>query len=130
MEVPGIKVKLKKHFSVVRETLDRMGTINKDEKILNPSCYLLHKQGEYYIIHFKNLLLMDGLETEYSEDDNIRQTSIAQLLEDWGLVEIVNEEQLTEECVFIFVLPHSKKYEYRIIHKYKIGSLNNIKKNK
>ena len=83
---------------------------------------MLSKKNKYYIIHFKQLFLLDGLESDFTEDDDIRQTSIAQLLEDWELVEIVNEEQLTDESVFIYVLPHSEKFEYRVIHQYKIGN--------
>jgi hypothetical protein len=120
--VPGIEVTLKEHFSIVRESLDRIGIASKEKKILNPSCYLLHKRGKYYIIHFKNLLKMDGKETNYSEEDEIRQSSIARLLEDWGLVEIINEDGLPEDNVFVFVLPFKEKAEWQIIHKYSIGS--------
>lgn len=120
--VPGVEVELKEHFSIVRESLDRIGIASKDKKILNPSCYLLHKRGKYYIIHFKNLLKLDGKETNYSEEDDIRQASIARLLEDWGLIEILDEEALPEENVFVFVLPFKEKEEWQIIHKYSIGN--------
>ena len=120
--VPGIEVVLKEHFSIVRESLDRIGIASKDKKVLNPSCYLLHKRGKYYIIHFKNLLKMDGKETNYNEEDEIRQSSIARLLEDWGLVEIMNDDVLPEDNVFVFVLPFKQKNEWQIIHKYSIGS--------
>jgi hypothetical protein len=120
--VPGIEVDLKEHFSIVRESLDRIGIASKEKKILNPSCYLLHKRGKYYIIHFKNLLTMDGKETNYSEEDDIRQASIARLLEDWGLVEIVEDDDLPEDNVFVFVLPFREKDKWQIIHKYSIGS--------
>jgi hypothetical protein len=120
--VPGIEVKLKEHFSIVRESLDRIGIASKEKKILNPSCYLLHKRGKYYIIHFKNLFTMDGKETNYSEEDEIRQASIARLLEDWGLVEILNNDGLPEDNVFVFVLPFKQKNEWQILHKYSIGS--------
>ena len=120
--VPGVEVLLKEHFSIIRESLDRIGIASKDKKILNPSCYLLHKRGKYYIIHFKNLLKLDGKETNYSEDDDIRQASIARLLEDWGLIEIKNDSALPEENVFVFVLPYNQKEEWQIIHKYSIGN--------
>lgn len=120
--VPGIEVVLKEHFSVVRESLDRIGIASKEKKILNPSCYLLHKRGKYYIIHFKNLLTMDGKETNYSEEDDLRQISIARLLEDWGLVEIVDTRPMPEENVFVFVLPFKQKKDWQILHKYSIGS--------
>jgi hypothetical protein len=126
LSVSAIKVKLKKPFPIVRESLDRIGIANKEKKILNPSCYLLHKfmlndEHEYFVIHFKNLLKLDGKKTNYSEEDNIRQASIARLLENWGLVEIVNEESLPEENVFVFVLPFNDKGEWSIKHKYRIG---------
>lgn len=120
--VPGIEVALKEHFSIVRESLDRIGIASKDKKILNPSCYLLHKRGKYYIIHFKNLLKMDGKETNYSEEDEVRQASIARLLEDWGLIEIVSGQKLPEDNVFVFVLPFRDKEKWQIIHKYSIGN--------
>lgn len=122
-DVPGIKVELMDHFSIVRESLDRIGVGNKSKKILNPSCYLLHKKGEYYIIHFKNLLALDGKPTTFNEADNIRQSSIARLLEKWGLVKIIDERQLQEETTSVFVLPFKEKNEWQIIHKYKIGKL-------
>lgn len=120
--VPGIEVNLKEHFSIVRESLDRIGIASKEKKILNPSCYLLHKRGKYYIIHFKNLLTMDGKETNYSEEDEVRQASIARLLEDWGLVEIVDGQEMPEDNVFVFVLPFRDKDNWQIIHKYSIGN--------
>lgn len=120
--VPGIEVTLLEHFSIVRESLDRIGIASKEKKILNPSCYLLHKRGKYYIIHFKNLLKMDGKETNYSEEDEIRQASIARLLEEWGLVEIVSPDSLPENNVFVFVLPFKQKDQWQILHKYSIGN--------
>ncbi len=120
-KIPGIEISLKEHFSIVRESLDRIGIANKEKKILNPSCYLLHKRGKYYIIHFKNLLQLDGKRTNYSEEDDIRQSSIARLLENWGLISIKNKEELNEKNTFVFVLPYSMKKNWTIIHKYSIG---------
>lgn len=119
----GILIELNGHFSVIRETCDRIGIANREKKILNPSCYLLHKRGKYYISHFKQLLALDGKKTDFSEDDYKRTVSIARLLEDWGLIQIVNDEKYEDvEDVFVFVLPFKEKERWEIIHKYSIGS--------
>ncbi len=118
----GIEVELKEHFSVVRESLDRIGIANKTKQILNPSCYLLHKKGKYYILHFKQLLALDGKETNFSEDDISRTISIAKLLQNWGLVKILNEDEIKDiASTFVFVLPFKDKPEWLIKHKYQIG---------
>lgn len=132
-EVKGIKVEILTHFNVVRETLERIGIVNKKTKTLYPSCYLLHKRtgvnkdSEYYIIHFKNLFLLDGKPSDISEEDNLRQTAIAKLLERWGIVEIVSQENVVEkeQYPFLFVLGHDKKNEFTIKHKYTIGTFKN-----
>lgn len=124
-EVPGIEVKLTEigHFSVVRESLERIGFANKNTNTISPSCYLLHKQGRYYIIHFKNLLKMDGKKTDFTEEDARRQASIAKLLEKWKMVEIVDRAKVdaVNSC-FVFVLPFEEKPDWRIVHKYTIGT--------
>jgi len=123
LETLGVKVELVKPFSVVRESLDRIGIKNSTKKILNPSCYLLHKKGEYFIIHFKQLLALDGKETNFSDDDLKRTVSIAFLLDNWGLVDIVDVDALDDiSTVYISVLPYNEKEEYQIKHKYRIGS--------
>lgn len=126
-EVKGIEVTLKTHFNVARETLERIGIVNKKTKTLYPSCYLLHKKNRYYIIHFKNLFLLDGKPSDISEEDNLRQTAIAKLLERWGIVEIVSQENVVEkeQYPFLFVLGHDKKNEFTIKHKYTIGTFKN-----
>ncbi len=133
-EVKGIQVELLVHFNVVRETLERIGIVNKKTKTLYPSCYLLHKkigknkdESGYYLIHFKNLFLLDGKPSDISEEDNLRQTAIAKLLERWGIVKIVSQENVIEreQYPFLFVLGHDKKDEYTIKHKYTIGTYKN-----
>jgi hypothetical protein len=118
----GIEIKLKEHFSVIRESLDRIGIANKDKKILNPSCYLLHKRGKYYIIHFKQLLELDGKTTNFSLEDKIRTISIAFLLKNWGLIDIVNEDEIKHlDRTFVYVLSFKDKCDWEIKHKYQIG---------
>ena len=119
----GIDVTLNAHFSVIRETLDRIGIANKEKMILNPSCYLLHKKGNYTISHFKQLLALDGKATDFSDSDYDRTISIARLLEKWGLITIEDPELYDDlNSVFIFVLPFSEKEKWIIKHKYKIGT--------
>ena len=119
----GVECKLKENFSVVRETLERIGIANHKKKEIYPSCYLLHKRDTYYILHFKNLLKLDGKQVEnFDENDQDRELNIALLLEKWGLIEIVDKEKVAKvKQSFVFVLPHSKRDEYKVIHKYQIG---------
>jgi len=123
----GIKVKLIEHFSIVRESLDRIGLANKEKKTLIPLCYILHKtsweknDSEYYIIHYKNLKKMDGELAYFTKEDEVKEYSITKLLEAWGLIEIIDEKELPEDKTFVFVLPFKEKEEWEIKHKYKIG---------
>lgn len=121
--VGGIKVELNSHFNVVRETLERVGFVNTKTNTFYPSCYLLHKRGEYYIIHFKKLFELDGKPSNFDEIDDLRQTAIAKLMEKWGLVKIVDETNLVQdkESPYLNVLSHEDKDKYTIVHKYKIG---------
>ena len=89
-------------FLKVRETLTRIGVASKKDKILYQSCHILHKQGHYYIVHFKELFALDGKPTDISENDLARRNAITKLLEDWGLIEIVNKKQVeTPEPIFL-----------------------------
>ena len=112
-------------FIKVRETLTRIGVASKKDKILYQSCHILHKQGRYYIVHFKELFALDGKPTDISENDLARRNAIAKLLEDWGLVEIVNKKQIeTPEPIFLSqvkIISHKEKSEWELIPKYNIG---------
>ena len=79
-------------FLKVRETLTRIGVASKKDKTLYQSCHILHKQGRYYIVHFKELFALDGKPTDISDNDLSRRNAIANLLEDWGLIKLVNEK--------------------------------------
>ena len=111
-------------FLKVRETLTRIGVASRTENKLFKSCHILHKQGKYYIVHFKELFLLDGKHSDFSDNDHQRRNRITKLLTDWGLVEAVNE--LTEEqmCSMsqIKILPHKQKADWELIPKYSIGS--------
>jgi len=112
-------------FLKVRETLTRIGVASKKDKILYQSCHILHKQGHYYIVHFKELFALDGKPTDISENDLARRNAITKLLEDWGLIEIVNKKQVeVPEPIFLSqvkIISHKEKNEWELIPKYNIG---------
>jgi len=115
----------KDDFLKVRETLTRIGVASKKDKILYQSCHILHKQGKYYIVHFKELFALDGKPTDISENDLSRRNAIAKLLEDWGLVKIVDKNQIeTPEPIFLSqvkIISHKEKDEWNLVPKYNIG---------
>jgi hypothetical protein len=112
-------------FLKVRETLTRIGVASKKDRTLYQSCHILHKQGKYYIVHFKELFALDGKPTDISENDLSRRNAIVNLLEDWGLITIVNEKQTeTPPPIFlsqIKILSHKEKDEWQLVAKYNIG---------
>ena len=110
-------------FLKVRETLTRIGISSKKEKKLWQSCHILHKRGKYYIVHFKELFALDGLPTNLSDNDIFRRNTIADLLEEWGLIDIV-EKDPEEERVPIHhlkIIPHRDKGDWELCPKYHIG---------
>ncbi len=122
----GVEVKLLSDFLVIKETLERIGIANRKTKVITPSVYILHKQGNYYIIHFKELLALDGFKRNIIDTDIIRRNAIISLLSNWDMVDIVEDgiyqEELEEQ---IFVLPYSEKRDYKINHKYRISRKRN-----
>lgn len=123
----GIPVVLKdeESFSIVKETLSRIGVASKKEKVLWPSCHLLHKRGYYHIMHFKEMFLLDGRPSDLSENDIARRNTIALLLEDWGLCKIQDKQTITEKVVDmnqIKVLNHKEKIDWEIKPKYSMGT--------
>ena len=111
-------------FLKVRETLTRIGVASRNENKLYQSCHILHKQGRYFIVHFKELFLLDGKHSDFSENDSQRRNRITKLLTDWGLVEAVSELKEEEMCSMsqIKILPHKQKADWELIPKYSIGS--------
>ena len=113
-------------FLKVRETLTRIGVAAKNDNILYQSCHILHKRGQYYIVHFKELFALDGKPTDISENDLARRNAIAKLLEDWGLVKIVDKKQIeTPEPIFlsqIKIISHKEKKDWELVPKYQIGN--------
>ena len=108
-------------FLKVRETLSRIGVASRKERKLYQSCHILHKQGRYYIVHFKELFALDGKKTNLSENDIARRNTIANLLNDWDLINIIGEVKEVAPLSQIKVLSFSEKSEWTLETKYNIG---------
>ena len=108
-------------FLKVRETLSRIGVASRKERTLYQSCHILHKQGKYYIVHFKELFALDGKASSIVENDISRRNTIANLLKDWGLVNIVGELGDTAPLSQIKVLSYKEKSDWTLETKYSIG---------
>jgi hypothetical protein len=111
-------------FLKVRETLTRIGVSSRKEKILYQSCHILHKQGRYYIVHFKELFGLDGKPSNISENDIQRRNAIAKLLEEWALVKILNPKMLEDNVAplhQIKIISYKEKDDWDLIAKYNIG---------
>ena len=113
-------------FLKVRETLSRIGVASRKERKLYQSCHILHKQGRYYIVHFKELFALDGKPTNMSINDIERRNTIAGLLNDWGLVNIIGENEPRAPLSQIKVLSFKEKDDWILETKYNIGSKKNI----
>ena len=112
-------------FLKVRETLTRIGVASRKEtNKLYQSCHILHKQGRYFIVHFKELFLLDGKPSNLTENDLQRRNTIATLLSDWGLVTIVNPTQVQVKAPLrqIKIIPHKEKANWQLLPKYNIGN--------
>ena len=108
-------------FLKIRETLSRIGVASSKERKLYQSCHILHKQGRYYIVHFKELFALDGKETNLSENDIARRNTIANLLSDWGLVEVKGDSTPTAPLSQIKINSFKEKDEWILETKYNIG---------
>ena len=108
-------------FLKVRETLSRIGVASRREKKLYQSCHILHKQGKYYIVHFKELFALDRKKTNLSENDIARRNTISNLLCDWGLFKVVGNIKEMAPLSQIKILPYKEKHEWILETKYNIG---------
>jgi hypothetical protein len=111
-------------FLKVRETLTRIGVSSRKEKVLYQSCHILHKQGRYYIVHFKELFALDGKPSNLSENDIQRRNAIADLLEEWGLIKILNTKLIEDNIAplhQIKIIAFKEKDEWQLVTKYNIG---------
>jgi hypothetical protein len=109
-------------FLKVRETLSRIGVASRKNKTLFQSCHILHKQGKYYIVHFKELFALDGKDTNISENDIARRNTISNLLSDWGLINVVGKSSVEAAPLSqIKVISFKEKNEWSLETKYNIG---------
>ena len=118
-----VTIKQPDDFLKVRETLTRIGVASRKDKTLFQSCHILHKQGKYYITHFKELFALDGKNSSLSLNDIQRRNTIALLLQDWNLIEVVQPTLVENKAPLnqIKVLPFKEKSEWTLVAKYNIG---------
>lgn len=120
------------NFLKVRETLTRIGVASKKGKRLYQSCFILHKQGKYFLVHFKELFILDGKYSDITLDDVNRRNAIAILLQSWGLVDIINQQKVfrsvtqpSSQPTPIKIVPYAEKKDWELIAKYTIGGWKN-----
>jgi hypothetical protein len=121
-----IEVKLAEpdDFLKIRETLSRIGIASKKDKTLYQSCHILHKQSKYFIVHFKQLFLLDGKNSDFTEDDRARLHTIANLLHEWELLDLVNENKSSSPIAplsHIKIISHKEKGDWNLVTKYTLG---------
>jgi len=122
-----IKLKEDDDFLKIRETLTRIGIASRKDMTLYQSCHILHKQGRYYIVHFKELFALDGKPTNFDESDISRRNTIVNLLAEWGLVNLVTPEKTTDPVAplsQIKVLSYGEKNDWELVATYNIGRKN------
>lgn len=119
-----VKLASAEDFLKIKETLTRIGVASKKDKKLYQSCHILHKQGRYYIVHFKELFALDGKPTDFTHEDQLRRNAIADLLAEWGLVSFVGYSETPLEVAplsQIKILPYKEKSQWELVAKYNIG---------
>jgi len=121
-----VRLKNEDDFLKIRETLTRIGVSSRKNKTIYQSCHILHKQGKYYIVHFKELFALDGKLSNFGEEDIARRNTIANLLAEWGLVELVTDKSNEPVAPLsqIKVLPFKEKNEWELVAKYNLGKKN------
>jgi len=118
-----VKLNDAENFLKIKETLTRIGIASEKTKILYQSCHILHKRGRYFIVHFKELFALDGKPVDFSENDIARRNKIAALLEEWGLVEIVNKQAFQSPMATVSqikILPYGEKEQWNLEAKYEM----------
>ena len=119
-----VKIAEEEDFLKIKETLTRIGVASRKDKKLYQSCHIFHKQGKYYIVHFKEMFAIDGKPSNFSEEDKGRRNKIVELLSDWGLLKIVEPNNIKSPTVLmnqIKVLIHKEKSEWTLETKYNMG---------
>lgn len=119
-----VKIAEEEDFLKIKETLTRIGVASRKEKKLYQSCHIFHKQGRYYIVHFKEMFMVDGNPSNFSEEDKGRRNKIISLLQDWGLLKVIDPERIVEPIVSmsqIKIINHKEKSEWTLEAKYNMG---------
>lgn len=121
-----VEVRLKKpdDFLRIKETLTRIGVASNKDKRLYQSCHILHKQGRYYILHFKELFMLDGKNSSFGSEDLARRNTIVKLLSEWNIVDVVNTKQIEEPqapLTLIKIIPFREKSDWTLLTKYTVG---------
>ena len=116
-------------FLKIKETLSRIGVASKKDNILYQSCHILHKQGRYYLVHFKELFALDGKESNISQDDIERRNAIAVLLQDWNLLKVIDADKVAKRASLssIKILTYQEKSNWTLMPKYNIGVRKTLK---
>lgn len=119
-----VKIAEEEDFLKIKETLTRIGVASRKEKKLYQSCHIFHKQGKYYIVHFKEMFAIDGKPSNFTEEDKGRRNKIAELLQDWGLLKVVDSNRVKDPLASmsqIKILNHKEKNEWTLEAKYNMG---------
>jgi len=119
-----VRIAEEEDFLKIKETLTRIGVASRKEKKLYQSCHIFHKQGKYYIVHFKEMFAIDGKPSNFSEEDKGRRNKIAELLQDWGLLKIVESDRIKEPLASmsqIKIINHKEKNDWTLEAKYNMG---------
>ena len=119
-----VKIAEEEDFLKIKETLTRIGVASRKDNKLYQSCHILHKQGKYYIVHFKELFALDGKPSDFTDEDKGRRNTIIQLLQEWGLVKVVEAESIKEPKApmsQVKIIPHKDKANWILEAKYNIG---------
>lgn len=119
-----VKIAEEEDFLKIKETLTRIGVASRKEKKLYQSCHIFHKQGKYYIVHFKEMFAIDGKPSNFTDEDKGRRNKIAELLQDWGLLKVVDSNRVKEPLASmsqIKIINHKEKNEWTLEAKYNMG---------
>lgn len=119
-----VKIGEGEDFLKIKETLMRIGVASRKEKTLYQSCHIFHKQGRYYIVHFKEMFAIDGKTSNFTEEDKGRRNKIIELLQDWGLIRVVEQQKIKEPLASISqikIINHKEKSEWNLEVKYNMG---------
>ena len=119
-----VRIGEEEDFLKIKETLTRIGVASRKEKKLFQSCHIFHKQGRYYIVHFKEMFAIDGKPSNFSDEDKGRRNKIVELLQDWGLLKVVEEDKIKEPLASmsqIKIINHKEKSEWTLEAKYNMG---------